>query len=310
MQPSPLVYIFVITYDGKKFLEECFSTLIEKTAYPNYKLVLVDNGSSDGSGEYVAENFPEVEILRVFPNAGYAHAANTAVQYAKEHQAEYVVLSNDDIAILDERWLSEGITLAERDDTVGIVGYAESSPTEALEVPATFEDETVEYFSGFTMLMPAKLFEAIGLFDEIYFVVGDEDDLGARAQRAGFRIARLNLPIFHHGGGTNTRFSLRTAYLGMRNGLRFCLKNRNPGHALLRACRMIDIACNPWPLTFDQEDAGHCRIRNSGNVAVNAWIYCKAVGWNLWVLPQTIRTRYREQQLIRAALVARNQEGS
>ena len=73
---------------------------------------------------------------------------------------------------------------------------------------------------------------------------------------------------------------------------------------------MVDIACNPWPLSYDEENAGHRRIRNSGNVAMNAWIYIKAIAWNIWMLPQTIRTRSREQQLIRAALVARNQEGS
>lgn len=310
MHSSPLVYIIVITYDGKKFLDDCFRTLTEKTAYPNYKLLLVDNGSSDGSSEYTAENFPHVDILRVFPNAGYAHAANAAVRYAKEHQADYVVLSNDDIAILDPRWLTEAIELAERDPSVGIVGFAESTSTEAIQPPEVIEDTTVEYFSGFSMVMPLRLFDAIGTFDEIYFVVGDEDDLGARAQRAGFRIAKLNLPIFHHGGGTNTRYSLRTAYLQMRNGLRFCLKNRNPFHAMMRALRMIDVACNPWPITYDVNDGAHRRMRNSGNVAVNAWLYCRAIGWNLWALPQTIRVRHQEQKLIRASLVARNQERS
>ena len=307
MLNSPLVYVIVITYDGKKFLSECFSSLKEKTTYENFKLLLLDNGSSDGSSEYVAEHFPDVEILRVFPNAGYAHAANKAVEYAREHNAQYVVLSNDDIVIRDSRWLTSAIELSEKDPTVGIVGFSESTSSKAIEPPEEVKDTTVEYFSGFSMVMPIKLFDAIGNFDETYFVVGDEDDLGARAQRAGFRVAKLNIPIFHYGGGTNTRYSLRTAYLQMRNGLRFCLKNRNPLHAMLRAIRMIDIACNPWPLTFDINDGAHRRIRNSGNVFVNAGLYCKALAWNIWSLPQTFLTRHREQQLIRASLNARNQ---
>ncbi len=141
------------------------------------------------------------------------------------------------------------------------------------------------------MLIPMELFDRIGMFDEVYFVVGDEDDLGARTQAAGYRTVKLGVPIYHFGGGTNQTYRLRTAYLQMRNGIRFCLKNRSPMHALLRTLRIIDLACNPWPLTFDNRDAAHRRMRNSGNVVVNLLLWLRAVSWNIVRLPQTISHR-------------------
>jgi hypothetical protein len=137
------------------------------------------------------------------------------------------------------------------------------------------------------------------MFDEVYYVIGDEDDLVARTQAAGYRTVELGVPIYHLGSGTNQE--LLAAYMFMRNGIRFCLKYRNPIHALLRALRIIDLACNPWPLTFDKRDLAHRRMRNSGNVFVNLLLWLRAVSWNIVRLPQTLRIRAAERRLILAA---------
>src|SRR5688572_22398553 len=96
---APLVCACVITYNGKRFLERCFQTL-QQTDYENLNLILIDNGSSDGSGDYVRQTFPDVDVLRVFPNAGYPHGANEAIAEARQRSAKYILLLNDDIAIL------------------------------------------------------------------------------------------------------------------------------------------------------------------------------------------------------------------
>src|SRR5262245_59829760 len=88
---APLVCACVITYNGKKFLDRCFQTL-KQTEYENLRLILVDNGSSDGSGYYVRHSFPDVDVLRVFPNAGYPHGANEAIAEAHQRGAKYVLL--------------------------------------------------------------------------------------------------------------------------------------------------------------------------------------------------------------------------
>jgi len=298
----PLVCAYVITYDGKRFLERCFRTLQERTDYENCRLFLADNGSTDGSSDYVRENFPEVEVLRIFPNAGYAHGANEAIKHARRQGAKYIVLMNDDIAILHPQWLREAITHAERDPNIGIIGFCEPSADEQPDGVPEPKLTDVDYFSGFAMVIPMEVFDRIGLFDEVYFVVGDEDDLGARARAAGYRLVKLGISIYHLGGGTNQICSQRTAYLQMRNGIRYCLKNRNSVRALIRAARIIDIACNPWSLSFDQADAAHRKMRNEGKVFANALIWAQAVAWNVFKFPQTLRIRVAERRLIDAAL--------
>lgn len=305
LKTLPLVCAYVITYDGKRFLERCFRTLEQLTDYGNYHLILADNGSTDRSGDYVRENFPEVEVLRIFPNAGYAHGANEAVRHAKSQGAKYVVLMNDDIEILHEQWLSAAIAHAERDPSIGIIGFHEPESNDPMHATPEPTLTDVVFFSGFAMVISLEVFDRIGLFDEVYFVVGDDDDLTARALAAGYRVVVLDIPIYHLGGGTTQHDSLRTAYLQMRNGIRFCLKNRNPLRALIRAARIVDIACNPWPLSFDQSDAAHRKMRNTGNVLANASIWVQAVVWNVFKIPQTLRIRIAERRLIDATLASR-----
>jgi GT2 family glycosyltransferase len=298
---EPLVCAYAITYNGKRFLRQCFQTLGQLTDYGNCRLHLLDNGSFDGSGDYVRENFPGIEVLRVFPNVGYAHGANAAVADARRRGAKYIVLMNDDIAILHPQWLREAVAHAERDPRIGIIGFVQATSENAQPVIPSSKLTDVEYLGSPVLFMPTALFDRIGLFDQVYYVVGDEDDLGARAQAAGYRTAKLEIPIYHFGGGTHQNYSRRAAYLQIRNGIRFCIKNRSLMHALLRTIRCIDVACNPWPLTLDKRDVSHCRVRNSGNVFVNSLLLLKAVTWNIVHLPQTLRVRAAEQRLIRRA---------
>jgi GT2 family glycosyltransferase len=301
----PFVCGYVITYNGKRFLERCFQSLQDLTDYANCQFVLVDNGSSDGSGDYVRDNFPGVDVLRVFPNAGYVHGANKAIADARRRGARYIVLMNDDIEILHPHWLGDAVESIERDPDIGAIGVAEVNFDDERNKLPESEVSDVEYLSSPVMVMPVELFDRIGMFDEVYYVVADENDVGARAQAAGYRVVSLSVPVFHFGGGTNQSFGRTTAYYQMRNGIRFCLKNRSSVRALMRAARILDVACNPWPVSFDKNDAAHCRMRNSGNVAVNIWLWVKAVSWNVIHLPQTLRIRAAEQALIRAAREAR-----
>jgi GT2 family glycosyltransferase len=298
----PLVCVYVITYNGKHFLETCFRTLEQLTDYPNHQLILADNGSSDGSGECVRKSFPQVDVLRIFPNAGYGHGANAAIEDARGRGAKYIALMNDDIEILHSHWLREAVDHAERDPSIGIIGFAEATSNgESSGVPEHALID-VEYLgeASFAMIIPVELFDRIGRFDEVYYVIGDEDDFVARAQAAGYRTVKLGVPIYHLGGGTNETYKLLTAYLYMRNGIRFCLKNRNSMHATLRALRIIDLACNPWPVTFDNGVA-HRSMRNSGNVFVNLRLWLRAVSWNIVRLPQTLRIRAADRRLSSAA---------
>jgi len=126
-----------------------------------------------------------------------------------------------------------------------------------------------------------------------------DDDLVWRALRAGYRVCECNIPFVHHGGGTYARHDAYTGYLHMRNSLRFFIKQRTPLHWLLRIARIVDVGCNPWPLTFNPHDVGHQRWRNQGNVLLNAFFLLGAIGWNCLHLPRTLLIRARESRLIK-----------
>ena len=74
----PLVHIIVLTFNGRRHLEGCFSSL-RYTEYTNYRVWLVDNASVDGSGDFVAERFPEVGVLRNRRNLGFARGNNLVI---------------------------------------------------------------------------------------------------------------------------------------------------------------------------------------------------------------------------------------
>jgi glycosyltransferase involved in cell wall biosynthesis/GT2 family glycosyltransferase len=293
---APLVGVYVITYNGKRFLETCFRTLEQLTDYPNRQLILADNGSSDGSGEYVGKNFPQADVLRISSNAGWGHGANAAIEDARRRGAKYIALLNDDIEILHSEWLREAVSHAERDPSIGIISFAEATPDGFWDAPKSAIVD-LEYLGSCAIMFPVELFDRVGMFDELYHHIGDEDDLVARAQAAGYRTVKLKIPIYHFGAGAKQEYSQATAYLQMRNGIRFCLKNRTPMHAVLRALRIIDLACSPYPVTFDDRNVAHRRIRNSGNLFANLRLWLQAVSWNIIRFPQTLRMRAAERRL-------------
>jgi GT2 family glycosyltransferase len=297
---QPLVYVVVITYNGKRFLEKCFSTLL-KTDYDNLRIVLVDNESSDGSGAFVKQHFPAVDVLRLDTNAGYAGATNAGIRYATERNAEYICVFNDDTGIIDPRWLSAAIGYCQKQPTIGVVGFEEIPDESTAVIPESIDIEDTHVVVGFGLVFRASMISQIGLLDEVYGTLAEEDDIAARAEAAGYRLCLLNIPIFHAGGGTNSYKSLRTAYFQMRNGLRFCIKNRGFLATFFRAIRTLYVACNPKPFSIDRENPGHLRVRNRGNVFVNFWLFVKAVSWNLFFLPQTLAIRHADYQKIRVA---------
>jgi GT2 family glycosyltransferase len=297
---------YVFTYNGKRHLERCFQALQQRTDYENFRLVLVDNGSSDGSGDYVRQRFPDVEVLRVFPNAGYSHAANNAIEDARRRGAQYVVFMHDDTAILHPQWLREAVSHAERDPSIGIIGFVELTSEDGPHPVPESKLTDFEYIGSAAFMMPMELFDRIGIFDEVYYLAGDDDDFCARTRAHGYRTVKLSIPIYHFAGGTAPTLSVSSAYLHMRNGIRFSLKNRSAISALARAVRFLDVACNPWPVTFDNQNRAHVTMRNSGTLAGNLLRWLRAVSWNIVRLPQTYRIRAAERRFNRAVIADRN----
>lgn len=304
----PSVYIIVLNYNTPRdLLSRCLRSL-RSTIYPNCRVALVDNASTDDSVAYVRSHFPEVKIVENNRNTGYPGGNNLGIRYALTCGSPYCVLLNPDTAIIDPDWLEKLVTLAERDRLVGLLGCQEvDDPT--LIVGRQMEEKIVQITprmwdapkaTGAAMLVKADLVKAIGLFDEAYFCYAEEDDLAYRARLAGFSVRQSNIPIFHEQHGYWGKHRLRASYLSMRNMMRFAIKHYGLMGILREIVRTLYLACSPTVAKRATTETVVRRIRYSENALLNFGIFSVALLWNLIFLPSTLRRRHTEQALIRS----------
>ncbi|MCO6478137.1 MAG: bifunctional riboflavin kinase/FAD synthetase [Phaeodactylibacter sp.] len=251
MSRHPKVAIVILNYNGQGFLEQFLPAVLAST-YPNYEVVIADNGSLDDSLAFLAENYPNIITLDLKGNHGYAKGYNLAL---RQVEAPYYILLNSDVEVT-EGWIEPIIELMERDLTVGacqpkIKSYHQRNYFEyagaaggwldTLGYPfcrgrifAVTERDTGQYESlqeifwatGAAFFVRSQLFHQIGGFDPDYFAHSEEIDLCWRIKRAGYKVmARPRSVVYHVGGGTLNYNTPQKAYLNFRNSLFNLLKN-------------------------------------------------------------------------------------
>ncbi|MCK4470571.1 MAG: glycosyltransferase family 2 protein, partial [Anaerolineae bacterium] len=112
---NPRVSVVILNWNGRRYLEDCLTSLQDQT-FTDFDVILVDNGSTDGSVEWVAERFPQVRVIRNETNVGFAAGNNQAIRAS---QAEFVATLNNDTRV-EPDWLAMLIAAAEEDPTVGM----------------------------------------------------------------------------------------------------------------------------------------------------------------------------------------------
>lgn len=247
---SPLVAVVVLNYNTKDLLKKLIPFIL-KTNYSNFKVVVADNDSSDDSTELVRAHFPEVEILEIPGNLGYAGGYNYALDRV---DAEYFVLLNSDVEV-DPDWLQPMIDLITSSDKIAavqpkILQYDDHGKFEyagasggymdrwgypfcrgrifnRLEDDHGQYDDNKEVFwaSGAALLIRADLFQDEKL-DEDFFAHMEEIDLCWRLKNRGYEIWTCGgAKVFHIGGGTLSQQSSRKTFLNFRNNLAMLTKN-------------------------------------------------------------------------------------
>jgi len=116
---EPLVCVVMLTWDLKYDAAECLASVFESD-YPNYRVLVVDNASTDGSPEYLKRRFPQVEMIVNASNLRIAPGYNIGIQWALTKAADYVLLLNNDI-VIDRQMIRKMVTCAEADETIGII---------------------------------------------------------------------------------------------------------------------------------------------------------------------------------------------
>ncbi len=296
---DPLVHVIVITFNGKHHLERCIPTLL-MTDYDNYRVLLVDNASEDGSSKYVMDSFPSVRIMRNERNLGFAEGNNVAMRQSVAEGARYVVLLNDDTAILDPNWLRRAVEVAEDDFRTGMVGF-DLTVDDSRTPPDEVVISDVERISGCALLIKSDVLQTVGYFDQAYFAYGEESDLEVRAMRAGYRLRQVNIPVYHKGSGSFSKYPMRHAFLYIRNWLRFSIKQEPLWKALLRPFLIFDLLCSPFPIRRREADQALRRKIGTGGRALSFLLLVGAILWNVLHLPHTLLERHRETGRVRLA---------
>lgn len=117
---TPLVSIILVNYNGRKYLSECLTSLMNQL-YRNFDIILVDNKSSDDSLEFVGDNFPDVKIIKNENNIGFAYACNIGIRAS---EGSLICLLNQDV-IADKEWLSTLVYVIQTSENIAAVGGKE-----------------------------------------------------------------------------------------------------------------------------------------------------------------------------------------
>ncbi len=222
--------------------------------YGDFRVVVVDNGSTDGSADHLRAEYPEVEVLELSTNVGFAAAVNHGIEASAG--VEHVAVVNNDLELVP-RWL-ESMVAALRDhpdagsatgkmlfhdrrDVIDGAGdftswYAVSAPRGRGELDRGQYDVPEPVFSacGGAALYRRSALDAVGPFDEDFFAYAEDVDWGFRAQLAGWTCRYVPEAVaFHMGGATSGRVPNLSRYLFFRNTLSMVAKNW-PASALVR----------------------------------------------------------------------------
>ena len=213
----PKVSVIVLTYDNLEFTRACLHSLELHTQYPDWELLLVDNASTDGTREFLAEyaeRTPRARLIQNDENLGFAAGNNRGLEAA---EGEYLVILNNDTYVT-RGWLLDLVRHLRRDPKLGLVGpvtnnigneakiaieYADMDEMQRAAVAYTsrharqaLEARVVAFFCA---ALPRTVHEAVGGLDE-RFGLGffEDDDYCRRVEQAGFRIAIAEDVFVHH----------------------------------------------------------------------------------------------------------------
>jgi len=240
---KPLVSIIILNWNGLEHLKTCLPSVIGQT-YKNIEIIVVDNGSTDGSIEYVQSN-DSIKLVCNSTNVGFSKGNNIGIQIAS---GKYIAVLNNDTE-LDLNWVSSLVEVAEGHPDAGmfackILSYYDRNLIDCvghliypdglsrgrgrgeIDKGQYNKIEEVAFPSGCAALYRKEMLEQVGLFDETFFIYVEDSDLGMRGRLTGWKCLYVpNAIVYHKYSATMGEYSPRKAFLIERNRIWFVVKN-------------------------------------------------------------------------------------
>ena len=245
---TPLVSVIVLTYNNIDLNKLCISSIQEKTAYPNYELIIVDNASVDGTQEYLSEfneqTSENVSVILNENNLGFAGGNNIGI---KQATGDYVILLNND-TIITRGWVTALVKHLENNEKMGMSGSVTNSIGNEAKITANYTSLTeLNQFADaytwehmgeiyheepgvlamFAICIKREVIEKCGYLDESYSVGMFEDDDYSRAVKyAGYNLCIAEDSFVHHFDGASFKKIQSKEYIALfnQNKMKFNVK--------------------------------------------------------------------------------------
>lgn len=303
----PFVSVVIVNFNGRKWLTRFFKSVVDSD-YPHNKLeiILVDNGSTDGSVQYIKDKFGEdsrIKVTRIEENVGWARAVNKGMRISK---GEIMVHISSDVEVAPN-WLREITKVLTSNPKIGIVQCNSFSVWDRKSRDSVMnfldkygfsygyvpEEKPREVFlaEGLAFAVKRKVIKEIGIFHEYFFMEYDDMDICWRARLGGYKVYFIpSAVVYHVRGGTigRTYFQrLLNVKLYTRNHLITLIKN----YEWVNVLKTL-----PVVMTIDFAKIAYLIARRKSEVAL---MVLKGILSTLTVMKPTLRERWKIQHIVR-----------
>ncbi|MFH1226459.1 MAG: glycosyltransferase family 2 protein [Planctomycetota bacterium] len=259
------VCVIIINWNGKKHLEKCLPAISEQS-YPNYEIMVVDNGSTDGTIDYINNYWPKVRIIALKENKFFASGNNIGIQQAlKNKEISYIALLNND-TIADKNWLSEMVKITDTDPRIGIVAaklmkmgnqriidstghifdkWGKIVDRGHNEIDSGQYDTKVDVLGACAAacLYRRTMLEDIGLFDERLVMYYEDAELSWRAYKRDWKAKYVPTAVVLHERGASRRkndkaLSVTSSFRRLKNQITVVKKYANKQQKIVYALRL------------------------------------------------------------------------
>lgn len=237
--------VVIPNWNGLNDLPKCLDSLLGQSY--KHQIIVVENGSTDGSLEFLKSNYPQVDLVINKTNLGFAGGVNSGIRKALENGYKFIALFNND-AIADKDWLKNLVYVLKANETVGIATcklmtedkkHLDSTgdiytvwglpfPRGRGEPVSDKYDNMTDVFgaSGGATVYRSKMLEQIGLFDEDFFAYYEDVDISFRAQLAGWKVKYVpNAVAYHQISATSSKIKGFGTYQFIKNTPLLLIKN-------------------------------------------------------------------------------------
>lgn len=287
---SDSISVIVPSLNGRGVIGALIKSIYQQNYPGQIKIVVVDDGSTDGTYQYVQKNWPEIKIFRFATSRGSAPALNKGAAMAK---GEFILATNDDV-IFAKNAMKALVNCWYSQKNVGIVTGKMFGPGRKFAIPGFRINHFLGYHPydlanrdkireadwavGACLLIKRDLLIKVGYFDPKFIFCGEEYDLSFQVKRLGLKILYAPKAVFYHSFRRTFRASADALFAHYRGKFRYMFKNANLEHLLvflpmqLIFVPMVYIFQNKW---------------------INLMPIYKALLWNIKSLPQTLKSRNR-----------------